>query len=526
MSLNISMIVLFCLHTMVMAQTPDWVKKQGKSFRHPDHAYLTGFGMATLTRRENQVECQEMAANHARSNLIQKIRVTIRSAVASRVEERDTKLSEYFSTTTQTTASLEIEGLELETFYDKKKKLCYAFAYVGRERLARFYGDKADGFRKEIRAHLAAGKWYEEGGQRTKALDEYLACYPLFRQLEEAQAVLSSSQSDLTATIAELDAQVSTDEVSRNQVREAVERLVEKPLASPDDVAWYLAYCLSGQLETPDQGVLVTPFTYQDTRMGSPFSRFFMQVMENKIVEVARWQAVQQATTFEPKTRNMTREFAQASGATHVLTGTYWEQPKKVRFLATLRRVADSKVMASAVAVVDSTILRQPNLTIRPRNFSQAFSDRKAFNTDEVIGGGLHLEVWTNKGVENLLYTEGERMQVYVRVNMPCYIRFIYHLADGYRTLLLDNYYIDGSKVNKVYLIPEEFECSAPFGAEVLQVFARSEKFDSIETRNVDGHDILAQDLQRFLTKTRGFKKAKRDGLQAESRLVITTMRE
>jgi hypothetical protein len=107
---------------------------------------------------------------------------------------------------------------------------------------------------------------------------------------------------------------------------------------------------------------------------------------------------------------------------------------------------------------------------------------------------------------------------------MPCYIRFIYHLADGKRALLLDNFPIRGEDVGKAHKIPEEFECASPFGAEVLQVFARTERFEPIETTAIDGYQILAEDLQNFLIAMRGMRLVSKKTLQAESRVVLTTV--
>ena len=163
---------------------------------------------------------------------------------------------------------------------------------------------------------------------------------------------------------------------------------------------------------------------------------------------------------------------------------------------------------------------------MRPENFKQAYSDRMEFLKDEVISGGLFLEIWTNKGNENLIYTEDEILTVNVRVNMPSYIRFIYHLADGSRNLLLDNYYIDQSKINRVYPIPQTFICASPFGAEFLQIFAQTGKFEKLDTKTINGYAILKEDLAKMLTKTRGFKKNKPELMQTENRLIITTMAE
>lgn len=97
------------------------------------------------------------------------------------------------------------------------------------------------------------------------------------------------------------------------------------------------------------------------------------------------------------------------------------------------------------------------------------------------------------------------------------------------RTVLFDSHYIDQSKVNKVYEIPEEFECATPFGAEVLQVFARTAEFEGVATEDVDGYDILKEDLKEFLNNTRGMKRIKKDKKevhQSEARIVVTTMKK
>ena len=47
---------------------------------------------------------------------------------------------------------------------------------------------------------------------------------------------------------------------------------------------------------------------------------------------------------------------------------------------------------------------------------------------------------------------------------------------------------------------------------------------ESLQTKNVDGYDILAEDLGEALVKTRGMKLAKPGTLKVEARLVITTM--
>ena len=212
------------------------------------------------------------------------------------------------------------------------------------------------------------------------------------------------------------------------------------------------------------------------------------------------------------------------SAADLISLGTYWDEPDGLKFIMSLRNKSDNRTIASVERIVPDSIIHRSNLDIKPQNFEQAFSDQKQFQKNEVVAGGLLLDVWTSKGVENLLFTKGERMKVYVRVNIPSYIRFIYHLASGQRTLLLSNYYIDETKINKPVEIPFEFECDAPFGAEVLQVFARTEQFEPVATVQSGEYEILKDSLGTFVSATRGMKKAKMGTLQAETRVTLTTV--
>jgi hypothetical protein len=520
------LICLLALPLVLQAQVPDWVKNQGKSEKYSELRYLTGFGVAKVDKNNDKAQASQYASDYAKKNLIEKIRVSVSSNVLSKSEESEKKYSTYFSSAVQSTASMDLQGLDVQLYFDDDDNLMYALATVSRENVVTAYGKRAEDLRSQVHEHLANGKKYDAQNQRAKALEEYLACYPIFRQLEEAETILLAAETSQSKSMSELDDAVQTEEVSVDQVRQAVDKLVQRPIITIEDLAWYLTYTLKGQIDLQGKSVLVAPLTYQDTKMGSPFSRYFKQTLEGKAVEVAQWNVVQQSTDFQPKTGNVAKEFAQASGANYVLSGTYWEVPEGVKVQAVLRSVADSKLVASVDQLVPSAVVLSSAQSLKPQNFMEASADQKDFKTGEVVGSGLNLEVWTNKGADNLIFTKGDRMSVYVRVNLPCYIRFIYHLASGGRTLLLESYYIDDSKVNKVCQIPPggDFECDAPYGSEVLQVFARTEDFEPVATVEKDGYKYLQEDLKKFLVATRGFKPVKQASMQAEQRITITTM--
>jgi len=510
------------------AGKPDWVAANGKSAKFPDALYLTGYGLSTVTGANDAAAAQNTAGAFARKNLIEKVRVQIQSVATQHTEESGDTYASMYASATQSTSSLDLEGLETVTYFDPEEDVQYAFVYAERERIASLYAAKIAAIRREMDEKKKEGGSYERQAMATPALGAYTACLALSRQLEEAQAVKASVGGRHAA--ADMQSAAGENEAVLTEVRQSISRLVTRPLRTVDDAAWYLAFVLKRQMEQrADAGspvVMAAPLYYQDTKMGSTFSRYFKQVLENKLIEVAHWNVVQQGASSQAPSADPARDMAQSSGATCVLSGSLWDQGSSVKYIVNVRGVADGRILASAEATAEMTTVTSLGKSVKPENYQQALIDRKVFAADEAAGGGLTLEAWTNRGIENVMFTEDDTMKISVRVNYPCYVRLIYHMADGKRVLLLDNYFMDQSKVNLAYTIPDEFVCSPPFGGETLQAFARTEKFDELSSERIDGYQFLTGDLQKIVVNTRGFKKAAPRSMQTEQRISITTMKE
>ena len=295
-------------------------------------------------------------------------------------------------------------------------------------------------------------------------------------------------------------------------------------IRTPEDLAASLIALLRDGDSSSDMSVLVSPFTYQDTKLGGSFSGYLKRLLENRASVSTSWSIVQQILDVDEGGVSIEGTLAGTSAASHRLTGTYWGLGNRYKFLASLQRIPDSRIMGSAELYVDANVIESTELSLKPGNLSQALEDQQLFTKDEINKSELNVKAWTNKGRENLLFVEGEKMKLYLNLNRPSYVRVIYHLANGRRTLLLDNEYVDETKVNTSYKIPVEFQCDSPFGAEVLQVFAQSERFLSVKTIEQDGYVFVVDDLETFLFSTRGMKRTKRDVLQAEDRIQLTTI--
>ena len=437
--------------------------------------------------------------------------------------------------------ALQLLGLETEVYVDSgRNPTTYVLAYVSRAELKRIYTARASTLRKEIRQILTDAEEATHAAKIDIAMEKYLSTYPLYDALKEAEIIL------LVAKYYSSPGDVAFDELERitkklsrepdippipshTEVINRVEQLVSESVTSVDGIARAIVFQLSKQIKQPAGKVLLAPFTYQDTQMTSRFSRQLLAALKVQLGQIAKWKTVNQTRrsrgNFRPRSVQHMRDFAKEAGATLLLSGTYWENGDQITLRATLRDVETGEIKAGAVVKFDRDV---KTFNFKPQNYKQALIEQHAFAEDEFISG-LQVEMWTNKGSEHLLYLEGETMKVSVRVNRAAHLRLLYILADGRRTLLYDNHYIDRSKANRVVEVPEEFECAPPFGAELLVVVARTEEFPPIQTYESDGYHFLsAKDAGQAARDFRGMKKKQKrpDAQQSEIQLVLTTMKK
>lgn len=508
-----------------VADVPEWVRNFDVSQKYPSKTYLAAISVAS----GNDMEASQLAQNSARAEVSKMIIVNIKGLISSVKEEKDNEYSQYLSSIALSSTSIQLMGLQIELYPDNDKKdpKIYAVAYASKSDLSRIYTKKKNELTEQIYKILVDAKSDEENSMVINAVKKYLNIYPLYEELKEAETILFvvEQSSSIEDAFKEFDNETSIKIPSQSEISIKIEQLLSQSLGSVSDVARAIVLRLAQQVDSLSKQVWVGSFTYQDTGMSGSFARYFQMELETNMVQMADWKipSKSRALTGKPESLQSIRDIARSAGAQWYVYGTYWEQNDKVKLIVTMRDVDTNKVIAGTDIVFDTRALDQ-NMTLRPANYESALIAQQAFEEGQIVSGQLNLEVWSDRGNENLLYTEGEVMKVYVRVNRECYIRLLYILADGRWTLLYDNYFIDKSKVNQVVEIPTEFECSPPFGAEMLVVIARTDKFSKLNTIVEDGYEFLnidpqlppeisARSLASEIRKGRGFKEGKKPAI-------------
>ncbi len=505
---------------------PDWVAAMGRAAAaFPAAGFVTGFGMSPADRDMPQAEKIAYARNMAAGALVNSLTVTVNSEDVvdrfSRTVNRDEELVEDFRSHTTLKSRLNLDGLRFEDYVGGAREPAYALAVLDRVQARDHYRARMTARLADLAQTQGEANALLEAGRAGDAREAYARCDRLVGEIEQL-LLIRELLGDRTG--------LSPEDLARLQaVRRESRAAWDRRAETMEEAAELLARRLGTQAPGPATVQVNAPML-EDAYQYSQFSSRFRTLLESALsryTELAPLTAAEQE--FQPGSAGLARQGAAARGADLLLTGSYFLKADGLRCCLRLATVGQGAVAAAADVELGTNAVA--GVETRPRNYLEALQDRRVFGSRDLVGGGLNLEVWTSRGVDGLAVEEGSELRLYARVNKPCYLRFIYHLANGARVVpdpLYLNYYLGDDKVNKVIELPGEFEACAPFGSETMQFFASTEEFPPLPTvkRVFEGetYDVLGESLAESNTRHRGLRRKATEVEVAEIRLPLTTV--
>jgi hypothetical protein len=489
-------------------QPPSWTTSSGRNAMFPQGQYLVGFKSDVADYESEADQVLGNLEKLAKNQVVENIRVTIKSTAKFDIINVNTETDESFQQVSTSFSEASLTGLKSETYFDRKNKEAFAIAYV---KIADLIAScKANLAEKEKRVNqkIESARQLVAAGSIEPAVTEYYDCFPILHEMENDIVLIASvGKEGMDVDVAGLEAKV-------HQGISAIRKEVQLTL---DQTCFFLADGLKQEVRDQDlEGFMgMGSFTFQDTRMGSVFSARLNATLEQKLTRVK----------FNIKNMDEVRKAVKERDIpVYLISGTYWEEGDQIKILACIRRVQDGKNIASMEEYLPKEWLEKNKISYLPDNFEEARIRQQQLQENPVADQGLQVKVWTNKGSEDPLFRQGDSMWVYIDANRPCYIRLIYYLADGRKTLLVDNYQITPEKVNIPIRYPDPFICDAPYGQETLQLNAQTESFSPLNTEYKDGYLFISDDMQTILENVRGMKNPAQNIQRAEKRVDITTV--
>ena len=493
---------------LLQAAKPEWIKSELRKVKYSSERYFTGFSMAKKAKSETELNLLERLKEFASDELINSVLVTVESATSLEAVEINNEFFETFKHSSSSFSKIELAGLKTETFYDKSKKTGYAFAYVKKTDLIKYYSAKIKNLKNQIANNISEAEQYLEISDEENALKAFYKCMALFREADVAMTIILLLQAP--------EDEIKTINQYQLRVKKGIASIYGSDQLDLSEVCNFLVYGLKKQNGKLNNLIRLGTLTYQDTKMGSAFSRRFAKAFEKELIEEAGLIITTKASAPNQKPDN----------CKYLLNGTYWEEGENIRIIAILRDIETFKTIASAEGLLPIKWLDENKISYEPENFREACENMKIFKKNEITSGGMQLDVWTNKGNDSPIFEENDTLQFFIRANNECYVRIVNHFADGTKVLLVDNLYIGSDKVNKVVSIPRMFYCAPPFGTEILQANAQTEAFNPLRIESQQGYDIILGTLDEVIENTRGFKPLKNEDLQIEKRIIVSSLKK
>ncbi|MEI7981604.1 MAG: DUF4384 domain-containing protein, partial [Bacteroidota bacterium] len=433
--------------------------------------------------------------------------VNISSSATLNLENLNTQSLEHFKQASVSTSEAQLSGLKTEAWYDAKKKSVYAFAYIRITDLLN--ACKADLAEKssDLKRKIESGENHAKNGDIEQALKNFYNCFPLIREMENDEAIL--------VAIGKQPLPEKTEDFEF-LVNQQIGNLRKERNNSLDDVCLLMADGLSQQIsgKSLSENIRMGSFTFQDTRMGSEFSARLASSLEQKIIHQG----------INLKSTGTIYRGLQDDTSGYIFSGTYWKEGDNIKIIGNLRNARTDRNIAGVEEFLPQKWCADNSVRFIADNYDQAMVRQKQFSENEITGGGLFTDLWTNRGKDNPMFKRGDTMRIYVKVDQPCYIRLIYYFSDGTKTLLADSRYIGEDKINQSILLPDLFVCDAPFGAETIQMIAQTSPFKPLTIRLENGYQMILDDVGVILANVRGMKTIGKTEMIGERRLNLTTL--
>ena len=136
--------IIFVINVSVNAQdSPEWVDPDIREFLYPKEKYLVGYAEQIVNNKKLIPYITEQTKTLAQTNLMEGIYIKIKSSASSQIESTSVNGSyienESFNSSSTKSLLADVNGMQVQTFYNAKTKYVYAFAYVSREDLSKYY---------------------------------------------------------------------------------------------------------------------------------------------------------------------------------------------------------------------------------------------------------------------------------------------------------------------------------------------------------------------------------------------------
>ena len=493
--------------------------------------YLIGTGVSDPKDTEAKKKAQ--AEDRARAEIAKQIRTEIKSKakeiIESKVPKGDKEIyKSLYESVTETSVDLELEGIKIvKEYFDKKGGIYYTLAVLNKKDSGEILQKKINQLIHDAIEEVNQAKTLEKNSS-ISVLKHYFSAKIYLLKVRRFKGLLWA--------IAGVDKFEQGSEPSLIEICTQIEKIFQENRENLDLKVTDLAYQTSKAID-PNFGVMVDKFTYKDTKFAGPFAFYLSQEMEIRLPEVGGAKLIERRDLSQFKNQFVEQKnlvspelLGSIFEANAVLYGNYQDIGDEVVIRAFLSRLQGDRLAQGEVRI-KRELLEKNNLSLFPSNYENLQKELDYLKSPvDLKPAELSVQIWTDHG-DGGMYRKGDKMFVFLMANKDCYVRLIYHQADGKNIQIFPNPWREDNKIegNRVYIIPSEsdkfeFTVDEPYGAEVLKAFASSKPFPKVEGEFFkDGLKSLMGTTKGIMEKIRGIRMQEKEAEYTEAECRITT---
>lgn len=477
----------------VLDSAPEWLKHSHRENNYPKNEYYQGFVSRSYTPEENRLEVENEVVSQSRIRMAESIRVYISSKSTATLSNINSESEERFEQQSITRTELDASGLETLTYFDERKKIAYAFSFIRKRKLQSSYY-------KQLKERMIAIRGRIDNYRHKKP--SYTVLIELLDDLDQVKSIqntlLSTGMNNSTVLM------INQWNQRKDWVNDLLDEMKETESIGLEKAVIFIRDGLVDDITSRSLTDLrINRMTYKNTGIASELSVVFGDYFEDAMAK--RFSVV-------------------ADKSDWVVNSTYWPLNDKVKITTTIHQEDGGelvKLIASTSVKVERSIIDELGIDYQPLKSEEDVEEYRII-TQSQPEGEIIVALATQKGNQSSVFMEGETLKLMTKVSRPSYIQLINVWADGSKLLLLDNYYVDVSQVNRFIELPFEWETACPCGVEYIYVMASPDPHSIPSTTDQDGF-LFIDDPLSDVVKERGFKRIAGEGV-SEGSLILTTV--
>jgi hypothetical protein len=435
----------------------------------------------------------DKSAEEARFQALQDLASTLKSDVRSAYTEHTTNDAQNASYLLSVTSDLPILGPDVNVQQRRQQHLAEVALLA--ERSLPLYMSSLQGLAREIESAIQLLAQEESTGAQELLWRQILANLEDFERYRAVAVILGAKPDDIPhvpATKAEAAASIFRLAETINSLDRALDRLLA---------------------DMNQRDIFVHAPRARGSSLPTPFARLLQERMTGHVASVS-----------------------ELSRASYVLHGFYDYTDEAMDIVVHLRD-RDGRTALSRTVRIPHAVYK--NFDYQPKELSF----EGLLQTGLLVADELSIRIRTDQGDENLFFTEGQQLRLWVKATKACQIYVVgYTLKDNSRTAYLlplqDNArgpdmfirYISPSEANRWFELGEFF-IQPPFGVESVQVIASTDdglplpryQFDNQTGLYLLQEGSLQSTVEKAVTQVRALGRIRKTGERAEATLSFVT---